>query len=101
MEKLKLPKYFKPILWSYNFAKIDVKKDKKTIIIQTINYGDWEHWQWINNAYKKDEIANIIKDSFVSEFRLPALKLASIIFGVKKINYASRSAYIKSQKTLG
>ncbi len=35
-----------------------------------------------------------------SEFRKPDLKLASLLLGIKKLKYVSRSDYIKSQKNL-
>jgi len=97
---LKLPQFFKPLFWSYKFSCIDPEKDKRTIIVNTINYGDWKHWVWIMKFYGKQEVKRIIEETPQTEFRPPALKLISLLLGVKKLKYASRSDYIKSQKDI-
>ena len=96
----KLPYFFKPIFWSYKFSSLDTEKNKKRIIIDTINYGDWKQWLWIMNFYGKARIKNIIREIPETEFREQALKLISLLLGIKKMKYASRSAYIKSQKNI-
>ncbi|MFH1187456.1 MAG: hypothetical protein V1688_01185 [bacterium] len=92
----KLPKSFKPILWSYDFSKIDSIKNKKTIIVNTINYGDLKHWKWLAKYYGIKEVQNELKEISASEFRPPALKLASILFSVNTFNYAPRG--VKRQR---
>jgi hypothetical protein len=44
--KSQLPETFRPILWSYDFDRLDPVKHRKTIIIQANNYGTL--------AYKKE-----------------------------------------------
>jgi len=88
----KLPIFFKPLFWSLNFQSIDLKKNKRNIIINTINYGDWKHWRWITKNYGKKNVKKTITKIPASEFRPAALTLASILFSLKKINYASRGA---------
>lgn len=39
---LNLPLFFKPLFWSYKFPLMDPQKNKKRIIIDTINYGGVE-----------------------------------------------------------
>ncbi len=97
---LKLPLFFKSLLWSYRFPLINPKRDKKRIIINTINYGGWRHWVWIIKFYGKKEVKRIIQQIPKTEFRERALKLISLLLGIKKLKYASRSDYIKSQKNL-
>lgn len=94
----KLPQNFKPLFWSHRFSLIDPVKHKKTIITNTINYGRWEHWQWIIKNYGKREVKKIIEESPASEFRPRALKLISLLLGIKKLKYASRSAKIRAEK---
>ena len=94
----KLPKIFKEILWSYNFSLIDPEKHKKEIILNTINYGRWEHWEWIFKNYGKEEIKKIIQETPKSEFRPQALKLISLILKIPSLKYASRSAKIKAER---
>ena len=95
-----LPLSLKPLFWSYDFSKLDPRQNIRLIIINIINYGNWEHWQWLINFYGEDKVIRIIEETPRSEFRRPALKLISLLLGVKKQRYASRSDYIRSQKNL-
>ena len=99
-QKLKLPELFLSLLWSYDFSSIDVERDKQRIIINTINYGQWRHWQWIVNYYGEESIKQFIKNTPVSEFRSRALKLVSILLGIKNLKYVSRSDKLKKVKNL-
>ena len=95
-----LPSNFKPLFWSYRFSKISPEKDKERIIINTINYGDWEHWKWLIKYYGQKGLKEIIKDIPQSEFRKRALKLIGLLLGIKKIKYASRGAKIRAKKNI-
>jgi len=90
-ENSKLPVFFKPILWSYNFEKMDAEKHKKTIITNTINYGTLKHWQWIANHYGKQILQREFSKIPQSAIRPKASKLASILFSIKPSKYATRS----------
>ena len=79
-------------MWSYDFSKIDVDRDRKAIIINTINYGDLRHWQWIKKAYGLEAVQKILSSIAATELRPPARRLAAILFSVKKFNYAPRGA---------
>jgi hypothetical protein len=96
----KLPLSFKPFFWSYKFSSIDPKKHKKIIILNTINYGRWEHWQWILKNYGKEEVKKIIEETPASEFRPRALKLISLLLNIKKLKYATRGDKIRAEKNL-
>ena len=98
-KRLTIPHFFKPLLWSYNFFQIDPEQDKKSIVLNTINHGSWEHWQWIVNFYGKSDVKKVIVSTPASEFRTRALKLACLLFGINKLKYASRSDYIKAKIT--
>jgi len=99
-QKLRLPEFFSPLLWSYDFSSINVGRDKRRIIINTINYGQWKHWQWIVNYYGEENIKQFIEDTPISEFRPRALKLISILLGIKDFKYESRSDKLKKAKNL-
>jgi hypothetical protein len=88
-----IPIFFQPILWSYDFSALDADKHKKTIVVQTINYGRWKHWRWIRERYGKNGVAEIIASEPASAFRKPALFLAKILFNVPKQDHALRSAH--------
>ncbi len=90
-EQNKLPLFFKPILWSYNFYSMDIQKNKKTIIINAINYGDLKHWRWIIKNYGKENIKETLMNVYFTEIRLKVVPLISIIFSIDKFNHASRS----------
>lgn len=96
----KLDQSFKPLFWSYDFNKLDPKRDKKRIIINTINYGNWDQWQWLSNFYGQKDLKKEIRNTPASEFRSPALKLIRLLLGIKKMKYASRSDYLQAKKNI-
>ena len=96
----KLPKFFKPLFWSYKFSKIDPGKDIERIIINTINYGDWAHWEWIFKYYGVTKIKKIIENLPASEFRERVLKLICLLLKIRKMKYASRGVKIRAEKNI-
>jgi hypothetical protein len=85
-----LPDNFRPLLWSYNFSATDPERHKKTIITQTINYGDLHHWRWLVRFYGKEAIRQIVSHIPVSEFRPRVRKLAALLFSIDSFNHAPR-----------
>lgn len=85
-----LPDFFKPILWSYDFGAVDAERDKKTIIINAINYGDLKHWRWIISSYGKEEVKNILTSIPATEMRERVRPLVALVFDINDFNYASR-----------
>jgi hypothetical protein len=53
---MRLPKKFKPLFWWCKFSSLNPEKHKKSIIVQTINRGDWWHWRWIVKYYGKGKM---------------------------------------------
>ena len=100
MKRQHIPDFFKSVLWSYDIGRMDARDDMRVIVVQTINSGEWKHWRWILRTYGKYLIRHLVAGIPASEFRPEALALASAAFGVKKMKYASRSAYIRAQKSL-
>lgn len=90
-----LPKMFKQLLWSYRFEEVNPKDNKRTIIVNSINYGDLPHWQWLFKYYGKTSLRHTIQNIPFSEFRPGAIKLMGLLLNLTKLNYASRSDYIK------
>ena len=78
--KHSIPDYFKPILWSYEFAKLDSRKNERDIILNTLNYGNLIHWFWILEKYGKAEVWRVANQTRPSELRPGARRLAKIIF---------------------
>lgn len=90
--KKTLPYYFKRILWSYDFTSINPIKDKKTIIVNAINYGDLKHWRWLVEFYGKEAVVNVLETIPATELRIGARNLASALFSINKFNYEPRSS---------
>ena len=89
-KKKSLPPFFKPVLWSYDFSAVDPEKNKEVIIINSINYGDLQHWRWINQFYGQRAIRETLSRISAAELRPGARRLAAIIFSVKNWNDAPR-----------
>jgi hypothetical protein len=89
----KIPAYFKPLFWSYDFSKLDPTKDKKTIVLQTINYGDLVHWRWLIHHYGQTEIQTVLKSVPATALRERVRQLAGAIFSVTDFNYAPRGSH--------
>jgi len=76
----KLPKSFKPILWSYDFSSCDPIKMKNIIITNTISYGNLEHWRWIRSFYGVKKVKETLNTVSSSAIRPSARKLADLMF---------------------
>lgn len=85
-----LPDFFRPLMWSYDFNSLDLGKNKKTIILNTINYGDLTHWRWITNYYGRKEVKKVLQNVPAQALRSRARKLASLIFSLQNLNYVPR-----------
>jgi len=96
----KLPLFFKPILWSYKFSEVNPNEDFERIIVNTINYGNWEHWQWVINYYGRKKVKQVIKSLSKSEFRIGSFRLISLILGIKKMKYETRGAKIRAERNI-
>lgn len=90
MSDKKLPDSFKVLFWSQNPEKIDLDLDKKTIIVNTINYGDLDQWRWINTLYGKELVKEILMKLPHTELRDHVKPLVQIVFSIPCFNYASR-----------
>ncbi|MEK7203639.1 MAG: hypothetical protein AAB627_00990 [Patescibacteria group bacterium] len=84
-----LPDFFRPLMWSYDFDLLDLIKNKKIIILNTINYGDLKHWRWVINYYGKNEVKKVLESIPVWALRGRVRKLVSLIFS-PDLNYALR-----------
>lgn len=89
---MKLPDYFDKILWSYDSSRLEPDEDRYLVIINTINYGDLEHWGWIKNYYGEVVVKDVLETVPVEQLRKRVRPLASIVFDVEEFNHASRSS---------
>jgi hypothetical protein len=58
--KGKKPAFLRSILWSYDLNKVDLREDKKGIITQVLNYGDWKALKWLYSFYGEKEIKDVV-----------------------------------------
>lgn len=79
----KLPESFKPFLWSYDFEKLDLIKNKKIIILNLLNFGTKECTDELLKLYDRAEIKTAIRNSYESEWDKKSLNYWSYIFSVK------------------
>jgi hypothetical protein len=93
MQENPLPETFRPLLWSYDFARIDPLKHKKTIIVQALNYGTLAHWRWLVQSYGREGVREVLTHVPASEIKPRSLRLASLVFGVERFNYAPRGTH--------
>jgi hypothetical protein len=50
------PKFIKSFLWSADFKKIDLQRDKARIILNLLNIGTKKATDWLFDYYPKSEI---------------------------------------------
>lgn len=60
-KQLSIPGFVAPCLWSYDVRKLNLKRDRETIITQVLNYGDEKRIKWLYSVYSEDEIRKVVK----------------------------------------
>ncbi len=93
----KISSELQPLFWSYDFQRLDLAKNKQTVITNVINYGDLPQWRWLAGAYGRMEVRDVLNRIPAAAIKPRARKLAGIIFNIKKFNYAPRG--IKRKRT--
>ena len=48
-------------LWSYRRSDLDLHRDRKLIITQVLNYGDWKALQWLYRIFPEREIRKAVE----------------------------------------
>lgn len=56
----KFPEAVQACLWSYNIDKIDLRRDRREIITQVLNYGTWDAVKWLHEQYSDDEFREVL-----------------------------------------
>lgn len=87
-----LPEMFRQLLWSYRFEAIDPYEHREEIILNTINFGNLDHWRWLIGHYGKDEIRRVLQCRMKTEVNPESRNLSRLIFGVNHWRYAQRGA---------
>jgi hypothetical protein len=88
-----LPNSLRPLFWSYRFEELDGAKDKKTVIIQLINYGSLAHWRWLVRQYGAADVKQVLQSIPATEIKPRTRVLASLLFSIPNWRYAYRGAH--------
>lgn len=89
----KVPNSFRPLLWSYDIARLDLRRDRRTIIVSTLNNGTWAQWRWIKKHYGLPELQRIVASTPATAFRAPVRRLISLILNVDPYANSPRGSY--------
>jgi hypothetical protein len=81
------------LFWSYHFTALNTTDDKKTIIVQLLNYGTLAHWRWLIDQYGESEIRRTLETIPATELKQRTRALASILFSIITWRYAPRSTH--------
>jgi len=81
--KITIPQYIKPFLWSFDLAKIDLKKDKKRIISNVLNFGTKQATDWLFSVYSREDIRLAIASPLPGEWSAKSLNFWTLVLGIK------------------
>lgn len=81
--KTEIPDYIATSLWSYDAHSLDIKKDKKIIITQVLNYGDPERIKWLHTVYSDEDIKEVIMDPLRGRWFDKTLNFWEIILKIR------------------
>lgn len=81
-----LPPSVKATLWSYDTAKLDLKKDSNLIINNVLINGGLEAVKWLFNTYKLVEIEAVVSNPPPGEWDQKSLNYWAIIFNINRRN---------------
>lgn len=85
-----LPPSFQPLLWSYDFSRLNAQRDKKAIIVNVLNYGDLPEWRMLLDLYGRRGIQKTLGTIAASELRTRVRPLVATMFNLKSFPYARR-----------
>ncbi|HEY4360367.1 MAG TPA: hypothetical protein VGN17_05345 [Bryobacteraceae bacterium] len=88
-----LPDNFRPLFWSYRFEALEARHDEKAIIVQLINYGGLQQWQWLVRQYGTAEIKEVLQSIPATEIKPRARELASLLFSIPTWRHAHRGTH--------
>lgn len=89
----RIPDNFKPILWSYDFGRLDPETHRKTIVVQAINYGTLSHWRWLREHYGRYGVRRVLTTVPATAIRPRARRLVALVFGIDQFNRAPRGTH--------
>ena len=79
----KVPKQFQRALWSYDINKMDLEEDKKEIITQVLNYGNWEDLKLLYRLYSEKDIKEVVKNPRRGVWFEKVLNFWTLMFNIR------------------
>lgn len=76
------PQSVKAVLWSYDLNAISVKRDKKIIISQVLNFGSEEAAHWLFKQYPVTTIKKVAATIPLFEWSKRSLSFWKIILSI-------------------
>lgn len=89
-----LPQFLQPYLASYDLGNLDINSDKKLIITEILNKGDYRTLHWLGKNYSQEEIKKVVSSPTRGMWMKPILSYWQKIFGVKINKKKLRKAII-------
>lgn len=90
-----LPQSVKNTLWSYDTDKIDLQKNKQTVVSQVLNFGNKDATDWLVKTYGENQIAQIANNIPLGQWDKKSLALWSLVFNIKPKSKSQRIADAK------
>jgi hypothetical protein len=78
-----IPEEIKKFLWSYDIQSMDIEADKKIVIFNILNYGDFASMKWLFRTYTKEDIIHNANDFPETSWNKKSLNLWKVILGIK------------------
>ena len=77
-----IPEFIKPFLWSYDVSAFDLRRDKKRIITNILNWGTYEATNWLFSVYSQDDIREVLEQPLSGEWDKKSLAYWSLIYNI-------------------
>ncbi len=75
-----IPDFLQPFLWSYDLSKMDMKRHKKLIVKNILDFGTAEAIDWLKENYTESEIKEAIAQTTQAEWGKKSIHLWSFIY---------------------
>ncbi len=77
------PSFLQPFLWSYDLGRMDIERDKNTIIKHVLDYGTAEATEWLQKNYNDADIRDTIATTPSSDWNRKSLALWQLVYNVR------------------
>jgi hypothetical protein len=77
------PETLRPLLWSYDFSRIDLEGHRKMIIVQVLNYGTFNQWRWLIETYGREAVPAVLQQIPATEIKPRTRRLVALVFGIR------------------